>query len=381
MHLVSTTTATKSSSASSTRSPTLTPRPDFAERWIRSESPIPFEEARSQVLELDARDGVKRDIIVSDLRGWTFGALGSSMALAPIPCAGGELDAPLGLRELAFKQLAARIEAPPTYLRRLPEKLLTANVNFGLSTCRDSAMLRVAGSEVRAVLSDRYAVLDTPLLLELVSDALRRNGLHADAMVRAVAVGTSTVLRVTVPSGAVNVRRGDALEYGLDISTSDLGVRAIGVTPLTFRLICENGLRAWQSESTSRFRHVGAPHRVHDLLRDAIPLALAEARGDIERWRRSVECLIDDAHSEVEQLRSIGITGSDARSVARAIAIVIGRPADGKSDEEIAELLRGQRAMVFDVANAITSIAQTRSVSTRLALEEAGHRYLVSRTR
>lgn len=72
------------------------------------------------------------------------------------------------------------------------------------------------------------------------------------------------------------------------------------VTPITFRLMCLNGMRAWRSDAAPRLRHIGDPKRLHDQLRDAVPVAFAEARGDIDRWRRAIDVVIDSALDEVE---------------------------------------------------------------------------------
>jgi len=98
--------------------------------------------------------------------------------------------------------------------------LQVANMNWGLAREKQSALLRLAGGEIRAVVSDRYAALDDALVLQVVADVLDRAGFLRDTLVRATAVGTSTILRVTLPSEGVAVKVGDVIEYGLDIGRS-----------------------------------------------------------------------------------------------------------------------------------------------------------------
>jgi len=105
-------------------------------------------------------------------------------------------------------------------VRELPSKLQVANMNWGLAREKQSALLRFAGGEIRAVVSDRYAALDDALVLQVVADVLDRAGFLRDTLVRATAVGTSTILRVTLPSEGVAVKVGDVIEYGLDIGNS-----------------------------------------------------------------------------------------------------------------------------------------------------------------
>jgi hypothetical protein len=196
-------------------------------------------------------------------------------------------------------------------------------------------------------------------------------------MVRATAVGPHTVLRITVPNEGVAVRPGDVIEYGLDIGNSELGLRSVQVTPVTYRLICTNGMRAWKSEAALRMRHVGDPDRLHEQLKDAVPVAFAEAKGDIEKWKKSVDVLIDSALDEIESLRGFGLSTGEVQAVGRQL--VSDRGALPARTNGIEEFLRGPTT-VFEVANAITSMAREReAVASRLSLEEVGHRYLTRR--
>ncbi len=133
-------------------------------------------------------------------------------------------------------------------------------------------------------MSERYAALDDELVLNMIADCLDRSGYGDDAMVRAISTGPHTVLRVTLPGEGRAVKVGDVIEHGIDIANSELGLRSVQVTPVTYRLVCSNGMRSWKSEATMRMRHVGDPDRLADQLRDAIPVAFAEARGDLDRW-------------------------------------------------------------------------------------------------
>ncbi len=357
----------------------LRPRPDQRERWITHATPIVFEEAAQQVLDAHDGDGYREDVVAHDLRTWAFGGSNGSMALAPILFIGREPAPPRPLRELAFNQLCSRVSAPPAYVRTLPAKLQLACMNFGLSREKQPALLRLAGGEVRAVVSDRYAALDDRHVVNVVRDVLDRGGYLADARVRALAVGAHTILRVTIPGEGVAVKAGDVIEYGIDIGNSEVGLRSVQITPITYRLICTNGMRAWRSEAALRMRHVGDPQRLHDQLRDAVPVAFAEARGDIDRWRKATELLIDNALDEIESLRGIGLSQADVQAVGRELATSSGLLPANVGVETLSRVL-AMPTTVFEVANAVTAVARERTdVAARLTLEEQGHRYLSRR--
>jgi len=357
------------------RSLSLVPRPDQPERWLAHHEPVSFDEAASAVLDAHRADGERSDVPVVDLRSWAFGSSdGESMELLRVPFPGRDPGRPLALRELAFSQLCGRLGAPAGYVRDLPSKLQMACLNWGLAQHRSPALLRLSGGEVRALLSDRYAAVDDEALLEMVSDCLDRSGFRDDVVVRATSVGPHTLMRITIPSEGTAVKVGDVIEHGIDIGNSELGLRSGQVTPVTYRLVCTNGMRAWRSESALRLRHIGDPARLHDQLRDAIPVAFAEARGQLELWRRSVEVLIDNALEEVESLRGLGFSKGEVAAVGQHLL-----PAES-SAVSIEEALAGRRVAAFDVANTITASARERSsVAARLLGEEVGHRYLSRR--
>lgn len=359
----------------------LRPRPDQTQHWHSHVRPIPFRDAARVVLDEHQRDGERSDLTATDLRTWAFGSADQDrMHLTRVPLAGRDLSAPLALRELAFGQLCQRIGTPAAYVRSLPAKLQMACMNWGLAQEPQNALFRLAGNEVRAIMSERYAAIDDAFLLDLVDDVITKSGYRDEAVVRATATGPHTVLRITVPSAAVAVQRGDVIEYGLDIANSELGLRSVQVTPITHRLICTNGMRAWRSEASLRMRHIGDPARLRDQLRDAVPVALAEARGDIERWRRATEILIDNALEEIEDLRTYGLSGPEVHAIGRSLASATGLLSADSSAESLSSALRTSTS-AFELANAITATARERTdVAARLQLESLGHRYLVSKT-
>jgi hypothetical protein len=359
----------------------LRPRPDQREQWLTHTRPIAYEEAAQLVLDAHVADGERDDLVAHDLRTWAFGSSDArTMQLVPVPFAGRPQSGPVALRDLAFGQLAQRIGAPPGYIRELPAKLQMANMNWGLAREPRPALLRLAGGEVRAIVSDKYVALDDELLLDVARDVLRATGFHDDAVVRATVVGPHTVLRVTVPSDGVAVKPGDVIEWGVDIANSELGLRSVQVTPITYRLICSNGMRAWRSEAALRLRHIGDPKRLHDQLRDAVPIAFAEARGDVEKWKRAVDVIIDSALDEIESLRALGLGQAEVQAIGRRVVEGGALLPASTSNESLTQLL-AVPTTAFEMANAITATARDRSdVASRLTLEESAHRYLTRRT-
>jgi hypothetical protein len=353
---------------------------DQPERWIAHNRPVVYDEAVDMIMDAHRADGDRDDVVVHDLRTWAFGSAAGAMAIAPVPLPGRALMAAVPMRELGFSQLCARIGAPAAYVRGLPAKLQMACMNWGMTREKQSALLRLAGGQVRALVSDRYAALDDAHVLDVVGEVLDRAGYLDDCRVRASAVGSQTLVRITMPGESVAVRKDDIIEWGLDIGNSEVGLRSVQVTPITYRLICTNGMRAWRSEAALRMRHVGDPKRLHEQLRDAIPVALAEARGDIEKWRRATEVLVDNALDEIESLRLVGLGQAEVQAVGRELAMASGLLPATSSAQTVLDALKVPTT-AYDIANAMTAVARDRGeVAARLTLEEQGHRYLSRRT-
>lgn len=370
----------------------LAPIDDQRQMWLtHGTTPRRFEDAVAAVLAEREADGARIDGL-RDLRAFEFTAVDVNDGHATLPrmairqVAGldfGGSPEPMLLRRRAFNQLCEAVGAPAAFVSQLPAKLQRVNMSWLMARgVRDEGpkLLRGAtfgdamrGPEVRAILSDRYAAFDDDVLLELVDEALKTSGYRADAMVRASCIGPQLTLRITIPNEGVEVREGDVIEWGLDLGNSELGMRAVQVVPSTYRLVCLNGMRSTERGAVTRIRHVGNHQEIREDLAAAIPAAFAEARGDLDTWRRAADAMVDDALADLDNLRGFGLTQGETRAIGRELLQL---PPETPT-EKLAESLRHHRTTVYDVTNAITATARERSdVTTRLSLEETAHRYI-----
>lgn len=348
----------------------LAPMPDLRLPWSSSIDPMPLERAWDVLLSWRNEHGRTWDREVPRVGDLVFGT--SDRIRMELSTTDGE--ATVALRDTAFRQLCTRLGAPPRYLRELPARLQAGCINHALGRDERPAMLRMVGRTVRAVVSERYAPLDDPMLLQLLDSALRVLGVRGDVRVRDFAVGHRTVLRVTVPTDAMPVVPGDVIEYGVDLTNSELGLGAIQVTPVSYRLVCANGMRSWRTQESFRVTHRGDVNRVCEMLVSAIPIAFGMARGHVELMQKAVELRVPVLSEELDGLTQFGLGESDIESVAAALSrewgVASGNPR---------ALLAGRSCTVYDVVNAVTAAAKSRSLGSRLELEEAAHRYLTAR--
>lgn len=356
-------TSTRSEGAAIGPRPPLLLRPDMAGTWERGE--VDFDTAAARLLGAHQADGIARDFTVSNLRGWAIAPVDGHMALVPV----GWARAPLMLRSNAYSQLAARIGAPAEFVRdKLPAQLQLATLNWLVQQGRDAgAVLRTRGDDVAALVSERYAALDAGELLDTVRAVLVRLGYLDQVQVAATASGMVDNVRLTFPMATVEPRVGDVTALGVDVSTSAFGRGSLQIRSSAYRLVCTNGMRAPERRGSIAVRHVGSSSRLREALTEAVPAAVAEAQGMLQRWRSAVDVMVEDVSHLVDSWAGI-LTTPEREAVRVQVAREVNAPA------------LPQHAPLYDVLNAVTRIAHDASPARRLELEAHAGAVLYSRT-
>ncbi len=159
-------------------------------------------------------------------------------------------------------QVASYTDIPKAYFDRIKDenpKLLADNVNHGLEQIvkaapkgkPDGRLVRVLDGKVRGFLSGRYRMLDAHDLLEATLPTLIKNNfevLSSEVTERRLYLKTST------PKVQGEVKKGDVVQYGVMISTSDVGAGSLRIEPFITRLVCMNGM---VMETNFRKAHLG----------------------------------------------------------------------------------------------------------------------------
>ncbi len=331
--------------------PPLRTAPDMPARWEDVE--LSFDEAAERIIAAHKKDGDAEDLPIGDLKTWVVAPEDGHFALVPLA----RHHAPKPLRTNAFSNLMARIGAPADFIRRLPAPLQLANINYMMSEHAETsaATLRLRGHEVAAVVSGRYAPLDPEELLSSVRDALVRFDLVRQVRVRGVATGLIDNMRLILPGESVAVKPGDVSNVGLDISTSSFGRSAIHLSPVVWRLVCTNGLRSPERRGQLSFRHIGDTDRLRAGIAEAIPSALAHARGLMTQWQRAVTFMVEDVARQVEEMREL--TNPERNALA----------AEVKREAQTPEL--PEHMPLYSLVNALTSTARSAQPARRLELE------------
>ena len=344
--------------------PPLRVAADMEAKWLNSSTD--FDTAAHAVIEAHKNDGAARDLPVMDLSAWGVIPANGIFSLAPLHKGQG----PLPLRSTAFSNLMAKFGAPADFVRdRLPAPLQLAVCNWLLvkSERHVPATLRVRGDEVAAIVSDRYAPLDPEELLGCVRDALERHHTLGDVEVKSIATGLVDVLRIVFPNAQTTVRVGDISALGIDVSSSCFGKSAVHIRGLVWRLKCTNGLRVAENTGNFSFRHVGDVDRLRAGIADAIPTALVHARGTMDRWRRSVDVMVQNVAALIDEMRDL--THGERKLVEDRVKV------------EAGTLNLFEPMPLYSFLNGITSAAHEAAPARRLELESAAGELLVRHTR
>lgn len=159
------------------------------------------------------------------------------------------------LNNWSTTQTAAFTDIPSAYLNRIAGEnptLAAQAINHGLALQKDERrMLRTVDGHVRGFLSPKYRRLDGYDLLNAVFPTLQENGLTVNA---SELTERRLYLKALSPKLISEVKKGDAVQYGITISTSDVGAGSLRVEPFVYRLICLNGMI---SATTLRKYHRG----------------------------------------------------------------------------------------------------------------------------
>ena len=360
----------------------LTPALDMPRRWDvlgtshdvahmdDNAKPLPFVEAAAQVMARHAADGRRRDVRGVNLAGCTV--IDQDRVPTLVTPDGDEL----GLRGHAFGQLCGLVGAGRArpYLEQLPAPIALDALRWSLrDQGADGVTLRIAGDEVRAVVSDRYAPLDDRAAMGEVFRYLRDEGTLDDYEVCAMATGKITNLRV-VRRDPIDGPDGHGLQVGFDLRNSELGGASLLVRAVVYRIICTNGALAATAKAETRWRHIGDPARMHEGLVASMPAVLAEAYGEVNRYKAAhdVRLNLGEARAHVGRL---DLTAAQRRLVLSEAVVESGvLDATEATDAAVAALPEQTEMTMWHLVNGVTGAArEVGSTTGRLAMErEAG---------
>lgn len=170
------------------------------------------------------------------------------------------LDAVFGTTPLFHRQVASALGIPAKYydlMQAQKPTLLAENVNAWFGDKTNSYMVRSmdygGGQVARALLSERYRRIDN---MEIASAVLPLFAGSDQYEVMSCEVTENRLyLKVVNHRLEMEVRKGDIVQAGVMISNSEVGLGAVSIQPLVYRLVCTNGMVV--NDMGERRHHVG----------------------------------------------------------------------------------------------------------------------------
>ena len=165
----------------------------------------------------------------------------------------------------AHGQMASKLNLPKVYydrmLRQCPD-LLAQNVNHWLGQSEDTSLIRLLRGQLRAVLSNRYRIVDHHEILAMVVPELKEMG---DGMTIASCQVTESKMYLKVINTNIEeaISVDDPVQAGFILSNSEIGNGSVSVEPFIYRLACTNGMIL--KDRRQRKNHVGRVTENHDL--------------------------------------------------------------------------------------------------------------------
>ncbi|MBR2258232.1 MAG: DUF932 domain-containing protein [Blautia sp.] len=271
-----------------------------------------------------------------------------------------------GTTPLFHRQVAASLNIPSKYYDLMQEKkpeLLAENVNEWFRDRDQAYMVRTLdygeGQVARALLSDRYRRIDNLEIATAVLPCLA--GRDEIEIVSSEVTPERLFIKYLNKRVEGEVRPGDLVQAGGIISNSEVGLGAVSVKPLLYRLVCSNG--AVVDDFATRKTHVG---RAAKSLEDSF-VAFSEEAQQAEdaafllKIRDAVSSSYDEArfHQMIDKYREAAdekITGR-VQDVVELTGKEYGLTVP-EQDGILKYLIEGGDLSLYGLSNAVTRFSQ-----------------------
>lgn len=287
----------------------------------------------------------------------------------------------LQVNEVAHKQIATCLDIPTKYYNRLRSDaphLLADNVNHWFNANPEKRLIRTIDGTARAFLSNRYQRIENEQIARMVLPVLMD---QPDLQIVSLAITQERMhIKAVFPRLSGEVVKGDVVQAGVSISNSEVGMGAVKVEPLVYRLVCLNGMILNDSKYTAR--HVGGllsqEEGIQEMLTDetkaADDTAILLKTRDVVRasfneivFRKQLTLMQDSTQQRIE--------GNPVEAVE--VLAKTYRLSEGEKGGVLRNLIEGHDLSRWGVINAVTAEANvTADYSRATELETLGGQLL-----
>ncbi len=146
-----------------------------------------------------------------------------------------------GMTPYAFSQLCNKVGVPVRYAEKCLGQgmleLAAENINTWISQFDKNLFIREYDNKIRGILSDRYMTLDTPEILDVLSDVVDPKQYSTKGYL----INPERFHARIVQNQMMNIA-GEDLFAGVQIDSSDVGRSTLIVRFFIFKQVCTNGL-------------------------------------------------------------------------------------------------------------------------------------------
>lgn len=215
----------------------------------------------------------------------------------------------------AMSQVFGRYNMPVLYEKRLLEmnpELVADQFNFLLKRSKNEnpSLLRFRRhcntNELRAFLSNSYSAIDNNEIFETLGDIM---GGMEDLEVESFYLDDNrSRMRIIIPSMersvGVALKKNDIIKVGFDVINSETGRASLQISPVVYRLVCTNGLKAWQQEGdVFKQRHSYARNsELKTNMKKAISNSIRTGDALLEAFAMTKEIDVDDPMETIKLL-------------------------------------------------------------------------------
>jgi hypothetical protein len=277
----------------------------------------------------------------------------------------------------AHGQIAQRLGIPAKYYDRMRAEapaLLATNVNEWFHRKPERRMLRTLDGHARAFLSDRYQRIDNNEIAEVALPVLAK--LPEVQIVSSQITEHRMYIQAVTPRLTENVALNDAVQAGVIVSNSEIGMGSASVLPVIWRLRCLNGMVV--ADQGFRAMHVG--RRIEDseeLWAD--DTRRADDRAVLLKVRDMIAAAVDAVRfrENVERMQGLAtarVTGNPTR-VVEVLAKRV-NATEAEAGGILKSLIEGGDLSAWGLLNAVTAQAHGAEYDRAVEFEAAGGQLL-----
>jgi hypothetical protein len=293
---------------------------------------------------------------------------------------GGGEAASYQVNDHAHGQIAEHVGIPAAYYKRMREdapELLGRNIREWFDRYPARRMVRTLDGTARAFLSDRYNRMDDDAFANVVLPAIFET---PGAEVESCGItALRTTIKFTSPRKTREVQKGDAVQFGVAFSNSEVGAGRLTGSLFAKRLVCLNGMVIEEEQFAST--HLGKRHGKQRDLGEVFKLDTIKADGEatILKLRDFTSDILTDRFLDAQVAKMQGLTEVKVEDPVKAVERLAKQHsfAEATRNDVLKHLIEGGDLSMWGLANAVTRTAEDQAdYDDATRLETLGGRML-----